>query len=68
MEHKVDLHLYHGHTDEFSSLPSMLESVQAEVALFLDRAMTDPAFYERENLEFNIFARPDGLPGAPLPR
>jgi acetyl esterase/lipase len=62
---KVDLHLYHGHTHEFSSLPSMLEPVQAEVALFLDRAMTDPEFYQRENLALNMFARPGGPPGGP---
>ncbi len=59
---KVDLHLYHGHTHEFSALPSMLEPVQAEVALFLDRAMTDPEFYQRENLKLNMFARAGGPP------
>jgi acetyl esterase/lipase len=58
----VDLHLYHGHTHEFSALPSMLEPVQAEVALFLDRAMTDPEFYRRENLKLNMFAQPGGPP------
>jgi acetyl esterase/lipase len=62
---KVDLHLYHGHTHEFSALPSMLEPVQAEVALFLDRAMTDPEFYQRENLKLNMFARPGGPHGGP---
>ena len=60
----VDLHLVHGHTHEFSALPSMLEPIQAEVALFLKRSVVDPARYRRENLEMNMFARPGGLPGA----
>ncbi len=64
-ESAVDLHLIHGHTHEFSALPSMLEPVQAEVALFLKRSVVDPARYRRENLELNMFARPGGLPGAP---
>ncbi len=59
---KVELHLFHGHTHEFSALPSMLEPVQSEVALFLDRAVTHPAFYEDENLRLNMFARPGGPP------
>lgn len=66
---RVDLHLYHGHTHEFAALPSMLEPVQAEVALFLKRAVIDPQGYAAENLELNPFAnpnwRPPGPPGAP---
>jgi dipeptidyl aminopeptidase/acylaminoacyl peptidase len=58
---KVDLHLYHDHTHEFAKLPSMLSAVQAEVALFLRRAVVDPERYRAENLELNPFAR--GVPG-----
>lgn len=53
---KADLHLYHGHTHEFARLPSMLRPVHAEIALFLNRAVIDPAAYEKENLEQNPFA------------
>ncbi len=60
----VDIHLYHGHLHEFAMLPSMLEPVQAEVALFLKRAVVDPAAYRAENLQLNPFARP-GWPGPP---
>jgi len=60
----VDLHLYHGHLHEFAMLPSMLEPVQAEVALFLKRAVVDPAGDRNENLTLNPFARP-GWPGPP---
>jgi hypothetical protein len=42
----------------------MLGPVQAEVALFLNRAMVDPERYERESLQLNPFAR--GLPPVPL--
>jgi acetyl esterase/lipase len=55
---KVDLHLYHGHSHEFAALPSMIEAVQAEVALFLSRAVVDPQFYHDENLALNMFSRP----------
>ena len=63
----VDLHIYHGHTHEFTRLPSMLAPVQAEVALFLKRAMVDPEGYALENRELNPFARPGGppMPGPP---
>jgi acetyl esterase/lipase len=60
----VDLHLYHGHLHEFALLPSMLGPVQAEVALFLKRAVVDPAGHRDENLKLNPFARP-GWPGPP---
>ncbi len=59
---KADLHFYHGHTHEFAALPSMTEAVQAEIALFLDRAMVDPQFYAEENLRLNPFARFGGPP------
>jgi acetyl esterase/lipase len=58
---KVDLHIYHDHTHEFARLPSMLSAVQAEVALFLRRAVVDPDTYRAENLQLNSFAR--GVPG-----
>jgi acetyl esterase/lipase len=61
----ADLHLYHGHTHEFAALPSMVAPVQSEVALFLDRAVVNPAFYAEENLRLNIFARPGGPSGPP---
>jgi acetyl esterase/lipase len=62
----ADLHFYHGHTHEFAALPSMLAPVQSEIALFLDRAVVNPAFYANENLTRNMFARPGG-PGGPPP-
>jgi acetyl esterase/lipase len=61
---EVDLHLYHGHLHEFALLPSMLVPVQAEVALFLKRAVVDPAGHREENRKLNPFARP-GWPGPP---
>jgi acetyl esterase/lipase len=56
----AELHLFSGHTHEFSALPSMLAPVQAEVALFLQRNVVDPGFYVRENQELNMFAAPGG--------
>ena len=61
---QVDLHFYHGHLHEFAMLPSMLEPVQAEVCLFLKRAVVDPAGDRDETLKLNPFARP-GWPGPP---
>jgi acetyl esterase/lipase len=58
----ADLHLFHGHTHEFAALPSMLAPVQSEIALFLDRAVVNPAFYADENLRLNMFAHPGGPP------
>jgi acetyl esterase/lipase len=58
---KADLHVYHDHTHEFARLPSMLGPVQDEIALFLRRAVVDPAHYAEENLTLNPFAR--GMPG-----
>jgi acetyl esterase/lipase len=62
----AELHLYSGHTHEFSALPSMLAPVQAEVALFLQRNVVDPLAYVRENQELNMFAAPGG-PRMPPP-
>ncbi|MCL2670022.1 MAG: alpha/beta hydrolase [Syntrophaceae bacterium] len=53
----VELHLYPGHTHEFVRLPSMLASVQSEIALFLKRMVVDPEKYIRENLDMNMFAK-----------
>jgi acetyl esterase/lipase len=58
----ADLHFYHGHTHEFAALPSMLAPVVGEIALFLDRAVVNPAFYADENRTLNMFARPGGPP------
>jgi len=60
----ADLRLYHGHTHEFTRLPSMLGPVMADVALFLKRAMVDPAHYALENETLNPFAKP-GFPPPP---
>jgi acetyl esterase/lipase len=59
---QTELHLYHGHTHEFAALPSMTAQVQAEIALFLDRAVVNPAYYREENLRLNKFAGPGGPP------
>jgi acetyl esterase/lipase len=53
----AELHLYPGHTHEFVRLPSMVGPTQAEVALFLKRAVVDPEEYVRENNELNMFAK-----------
>lgn len=53
----VELHLYPGHTHEFVRLPSMLASVQSEIALFLKRMVVDPEKYIQENLALNRFAK-----------
>jgi dipeptidyl aminopeptidase/acylaminoacyl peptidase len=60
----ADLRLYHGHTHEFTRLPSMLGPVMADVALFLKRAMVDPQHYALENETLNPFAKP-GFPPSP---
>jgi acetyl esterase/lipase len=60
----ADLRLYHGHTHEFTRLPSMLAPVMADVALFLKRAMVDPDHYAQENETLNPFAKP-GFPPMP---
>jgi acetyl esterase/lipase len=62
----ADLHMYHAHSHEFAALPSMLEPVQDEVALFLKRSVVDPAGYAEENLKLNPFARPGALPPKPI--
>jgi acetyl esterase/lipase len=61
----TELHLYSGHTHEFSALPSMVAPVQAEVALFLQRNVVDPETYVSENRELNMFAAPGGPPMKP---
>jgi acetyl esterase/lipase len=53
----VELHLYPNHTHEFVRLPSMLCTVQSEIALFLKRVVVDPEKYTTENLELNMFAK-----------
>jgi acetyl esterase/lipase len=62
----AELHLYSGHTHEFSALPSMVAPVQAEVALFLQRNVVDPHSYIIENQKLNMFAAPGG-PRMPPP-
>jgi acetyl esterase/lipase len=52
----VDLHLFAGHTHEFSRLPSMLPHVQSIAASFLDRHVVEPDFHVQENLALNPFA------------
>jgi acetyl esterase/lipase len=52
----VDLHLFAGHTHEFSRLPSMLPHVQSIAASFLDRHVAEPDFHVQENLALNPFA------------
>ena len=52
----VDLHLFAGHTHEFSRLPSMLPHVQSIAASFLDRHVAEPDFHVQENFALNPFA------------
>ena len=51
----ADLHLFHGQDHGFSRLPSMARLIEAEVALFLDRAVVDPAKYLEEIERFGMF-------------
>ena len=53
----TELHLYPGHTHEFARLPSMAAPTQAEIALFLNRAVVEPEKYIRENQDLNMFAK-----------
>ena len=53
----VEMHLYSDHIHEFVRLPSMLAATQAEIALFLKRAVVDPEKYINENNELNMFAK-----------
>ena len=53
----AELHLYPNHIHEFVRLPSMVAATQAEIALFLRRAVVDPEKYVKENLELNMFAK-----------
>lgn len=53
----VELHLYPNHIHEFVRLPSMVANTQAEIALFLKRAVVDPEKYIKENQELNMFAK-----------
>jgi len=53
----TELHLYPGHIHEFARLPSMVAPTQAEIALFLKRAVVEPEKYIRENQELNMFAK-----------
>jgi acetyl esterase/lipase len=50
--------------DDPSSRPAGSAAVQAEIGLFLNRAVVDPEFYRQENLALNPFARQGG-PGGP---
>ncbi len=52
----ADLHLFAGHTHEFSALPSMLGHVQGIAASFLERHVVDREFHVQENLALNPFA------------
>ncbi len=52
----VEMHLYPNHTHEFVRLPSMLCTVQSEIALFLKRVVVDPEKYATENMKLNMFA------------
>ncbi|MBX2859434.1 MAG: alpha/beta hydrolase [Cellvibrionaceae bacterium] len=61
----VDLRLYHNHVHDFSSEPSMLEPIQADVALFLQRSVVDPEKYVQESLENNMFLQPGPPPTMP---
>jgi acetyl esterase/lipase len=64
----TDLRLYHGHTHEFTRLPSMLATLTDDIALFLKRAVVDPDYYAAEAVALNPFARPGFVPGPPAAR
>jgi acetyl esterase/lipase len=55
----VELHLYPNHIHEFVRLPSMVATTQAEIALFLKRAVVDSEKYFKENQDLNMFAKMD---------
>ena len=54
----ADLHVLYGQTHEFAALPSLLEPMQSEVALFLRRAVVEPQRFQDENRALNMFASP----------
>lgn len=60
----ADLHLFHGHTHEFLTIPSVRAIAIPEVAYFLERSVIDPAKFKAEAEEFNMFARPRPAPAA----
>lgn len=53
----VDLHLYAGQDHEFDAVPSYRDQVQAEVAFFLRRFVTDRAAIEADVAQNSMFAR-----------
>lgn len=55
---KVDLRLYHDHVHEFAMEPAMVDPLQADVALFLDRAVMAPERHADEGRRSNPFLQP----------
>jgi len=53
----VELHLYANHIHEFVRRASMVATTQAEIALFLKRAVVEPEKYFKENQDLNMFAK-----------
>ena len=53
----ADMHLFHGHTHGFASLPSVRAAVAHEVAFFLDRTIVNPDKHRAEIEQFSMFAR-----------
>ena len=53
----ADLHLFHGHTHGFASLPSVRAAIAHEVAFFLDRTIVHPEKHRAEIEQFSMFAR-----------
>lgn len=51
----ADLHLFHGQDHGFSELPSMARLIEAEVVLFLDRTVVNPAKHRDEIARFGMF-------------
>lgn len=51
----ADLHIFAGHTHEFSALPIMVSQVQSIVASFVDRHVVRPEVYREENRTLNPF-------------
>ncbi len=53
----ADMHLFHGHTHGFASLPSVRAALAHEVAFFLDRTVVNADKHRAEIEQLSMFAR-----------
>ena len=53
----ADMHLFHGHTHGFASLPLVRTAIAHEVAFFLDRTVVSADKHRAEIEQLSMFAR-----------